>query len=52
MMTSNFTATIDKNGVFTGVKMGDTTYTLQEWNKMMQSMPVKYDKTTQSEGLH
>jgi hypothetical protein len=27
--------------VFTGVKQGDKTYTTAEWNKMMQSTPLK-----------
>ena len=50
MMTSNFTATIDENGVFTGIKMGDKTYSVQEWNKMMQSTPLKSDNKTKSGG--
>jgi hypothetical protein len=29
----NFTVTTDKKGNFTGVKVGDKSYTLDEWNK-------------------
>jgi len=37
MMSNSFVITIDQNGVFTGVKQGDKTYTVGEWNKMMQA---------------
>lgn len=40
MMAANFNITLDKNGVFTGVKQGDKTYTTTDWNKMMQSKPT------------
>jgi RHS repeat-associated protein len=40
MMSSSFTVTIDKNGVFTGVKQGDKTYGIGDWNKMMQAKPL------------
>ena len=49
MMTANFTVTIDKNGVFTGIKMGNTIFSIQEWNKMMQSTPLNYDDRDKSE---
>lgn len=37
MMSANFTVNIDKKGVFTGVTMGDKSYTMDEWNKMNSS---------------
>jgi len=40
MMSSSFVITIDQNGVFTGVKQGDKTYTVAEWNKKMQAKPL------------
>jgi hypothetical protein len=33
----NMTITFDKNGNFTGVKQGDKTYTVEEWNKIVSS---------------
>ncbi|HET8572414.1 MAG TPA: DUF6443 domain-containing protein [Edaphocola sp.] len=33
----NFTITTDKKGNFTGVKVGDTNYTIQQWNKLFTS---------------
>ncbi|MGG7666997.1 RHS repeat domain-containing protein, partial [Dyadobacter sp. BHUBP1] len=32
MMSANFTVTMDTKGQFTGVKQGDKTYTVAEWN--------------------
>lgn len=49
MMTANFTVNIDKNGVFTGIKMGTTLFSIQEWNKMMQSTPLNADDQDKSE---
>ena len=40
MMSANFTVTMDQKGVFTGVKAGDKTYSVEQWNKMMQSTPT------------
>jgi RHS repeat-associated protein len=40
MMQANFTVTLDKNGVFTGVKQGDKTYSTADWNKIMQAKPA------------
>ncbi|MBP6756491.1 MAG: hypothetical protein KA210_10100, partial [Bacteroidia bacterium] len=40
MMSSNFTVTMDGKGVFTGVKQGDKTYSVGDWNKMMQATPA------------
>jgi RHS repeat-associated protein len=40
MMSNSFTVTIDKDGGFTGVKQGDKTYSVADWNKMMQAKPV------------
>lgn len=40
MMTANFTVTMDSNGVFTGVKQGDKTYNIADWNKMNQNKPT------------
>lgn len=37
MMSTNFTITLDKNGAFTGVKQGNKTYSVADWNKMIQS---------------
>ncbi|WP_214831784.1 hypothetical protein [Chryseobacterium sp. ISL-6] len=39
-MSNNFTVTMDKNGVFTGVQQGDKTYSVSDWNKTMQSTPA------------
>ena len=37
----NFTITTDKKGNFTGVKRGNTTYNIQDWNKQFeQKKPV------------
>ncbi len=33
----NFTVTTDKKGNFTGVKAGDTNYSIKDWNKMFLS---------------
>ncbi len=40
MMSSFFVITIDQKGAFTGVKQGDKTYTIADWNKMMQAKPL------------
>ncbi|MDQ1859357.1 RHS repeat domain-containing protein, partial [Chryseobacterium sp. WLY505] len=40
MMSNNFTVTMDKNGVFTGVQKGDKTYSVGDWNKTMTSQPA------------
>lgn len=40
MMQANFTITMDKKGVFTGVQQGDKKYTTAEWNKMNQNKPT------------
>ena len=40
MMSANFTVSMDKNGVFTGVSQGDKKYTTAEWNKMNQTQPT------------
>lgn len=40
MMSANFTVTMDKKGVFTGVQQGDKTYKIEDWNKTMQSTPT------------
>lgn len=40
MMSNNFTVTMDENGVFTGVQQGDKTYSVGDWNSMMQSIPA------------
>ncbi len=49
MMTANFTVTIDNRGVFTGIKMGNIIYSVQEWNKMMQSTPLNFEDHNKSE---
>ncbi|UKB84404.1 hypothetical protein LF887_01775 [Chryseobacterium sp. MEBOG06] len=49
MMTANFSVNIDKNGVFTGIKMGKTIFSIQEWNTMMQSTPLDADDKDKSE---
>ncbi len=41
MMSNSFTITIDKGGVFTGVKQGDKTYSTSDWNNLMQSKPTE-----------
>jgi 3,4-dihydroxy-2-butanone 4-phosphate synthase len=41
MMSNSFTVTMDAKGVFTGVKQGDKTYSITDWNKMMQSKPTE-----------
>jgi YD repeat-containing protein len=41
MMTNSFTVLLDKKGVFTGVKQGDKTYSVADWNKMMGSKPLE-----------
>lgn len=41
MMSANFTVTMDSKGVFTGVKQGDQTYSITDWNKMNQNKPVQ-----------
>jgi len=40
MMNASFTITMDTNGVFTGVKQGDVTYTTKEWNELKQLKSV------------
>lgn len=40
MMSANFTVSMDKNGVFTGVQQGDNKYSVSDWNKMMQNTPL------------
>lgn len=40
MMSADFTITMDKKGVFTGVTQGDKTYKIEDWNKNMQSAPT------------
>lgn len=40
MMSASFTITMDSNGVFTGVKQGDKTYSMADWNKMNQNQPT------------
>ena len=40
MMSANFTVTMDKKGVFTGVLQGDKKYSIIDWNKMNQNKPV------------
>jgi RHS repeat-associated protein len=40
----NFTVTTDKNGNFTGVQQGKTTYTLDAWNKLFTSKPTQKTK--------
>ena len=37
----NFTVTTDKDGNFTGVQQGKTTYTLEAWNKLFTSKPTQ-----------
>lgn len=37
----NFTVTTDKNGNFTGVKLGKATYTIQNWNNRFTSQPTQ-----------
>jgi RHS repeat-associated protein len=49
MMSSSFTVTIDKAGVFTGVKQGKTTYTMEEWNKMIQRQPLDKNEKNKTE---
>ncbi len=39
MMTANFTITMDDKGAFTGVKQGDKTYSIADWNKMYENKP-------------
>ena len=52
MMSANFTVTMDKNGVFTGVVVGSgknaSTYSVSDWNKMMQSTPAVKQQPTQN----
>lgn len=38
MISNSFTATMDSNGVFTGVKQGKQTYTVEQWNKLYQNV--------------
>jgi RHS repeat-associated protein len=33
----NFSISTDKKGNFTGIKMGDQTYSIQDWNKMFET---------------
>lgn len=40
MMSAYFTVTMDDKGVFTGVKQGNNTYTIEDWNKFFQSQPT------------
>lgn len=40
MMSANFTVTMDSKGRFTGVKQGNTTYTVAEWNNMNRQKPT------------
>jgi hypothetical protein len=40
----NLTVTTDKNGNFTGVQQGKTTYTLDAWNKLFTSKPTQKTK--------
>jgi hypothetical protein len=40
MMSANFTVTIDKDGVFTGVKQEDKTYNIKDWNDIMKQKPT------------
>ncbi|WP_454880725.1 DUF6443 domain-containing protein [Sphingobacterium detergens] len=37
----NFTITTDKKGNFTGVQLGNTTYTIEEWNKRFTSQSTQ-----------
>lgn len=32
----NFTITTDKKGNFPGVRLGETTYSIQDWNKLFE----------------
>jgi RHS repeat-associated protein len=52
MMSANFTVTMDGKGVFTGVVVGSgknaTTYSVSDWNKMMQSTPAVKQQPTQN----
>lgn len=41
MMSANFTVTMDGKGIFTGVKQGDKSYSVADWNKMNQNKPVQ-----------
>jgi RHS repeat-associated protein len=40
MMSANFSVTIDSKGRFTGVRQGNTTYTVAEWNDMNRQKPT------------
>lgn len=41
----SFSITTDKDGNFTGVKMGDKSYTLEDWNKIFEDAdPHKNEK--------
>lgn len=37
----NFSITTDKKGNFTGVRMGDTNYSIEDWNKRFTSQPTQ-----------
>lgn len=37
----NFSITTDKKGNFTGVRMGDTSYSIEDWNKRFTSQPTQ-----------
>lgn len=53
MMSANFTVTMDKNGIFTGVQQGDKNYSVGDWNKMMTSTPaVQQSNSTSQEELN
>lgn len=45
MAQMNITILLASDGSFTGVKQGDKTYTIDEWNAKMKKTP-----TTQAEG--
>ena len=40
MMSANFTVTMDSKGRFTGVKQGETNYSVSEWNQMNRNKPT------------
>ncbi len=46
MMSSSFTITMDKDGVFTGVQQGNKTYSIADWNKRMQSTQLEKQEET------
>jgi hypothetical protein len=41
MMKANFNITLDDKGNFTGVKVGEKSYSISEWNKQFKSQSAE-----------